>query len=180
MASRTISSHRWPWWRFALITVPLVVLAGNLSGYLSNSGFGNPWFDAVEKPSFMPPGWVFGVAWTILYTLNGFAVALVLAAPDSRFRSLGLSAFFFQLALNYAWSPVFFGLGAIDWAFLLVIAMAVAASLTLALFWRVKRVAGLLLLPYLAWLCLATALNFEIGRLNPGADRAPLGITSVG
>ena len=72
-----------PWWKVALVTVPVIVVAGNLSGLLSNSGFGNPWFDAVRKPSFMPPGWVFGVTWTILYTLMGISVARVISAVDS-------------------------------------------------------------------------------------------------
>ena len=173
----THGRRKWRWWQMASMTVPLVVLAGNLSGYLSNSGSGNPWFDSVQKPSFMPPGWVFGVAWTALYTLLGVALAIVLVAPDTRARQMGLTLFFVQLALNYLWSPVFFGAGAIDWAFVIIIAMAAGAGVALSFFWRVNRVAGLLLLPYLAWLCLATALNFEIGRLNPGADRAPLGIT---
>jgi tryptophan-rich sensory protein len=171
------ASDKPPWWKAALLTVPLVVGLGSLSGYLSNSGFGNPWFDAVEKPGFMPPGWVFGATWTLLYTAMGIAVALVLTAPASRARRLGLLLFTAQLALNYAWSPIFFGAGAIDWAFLVIMAMNVLVTATIISFWRVKRVAGLLLLPYLAWLCLATALNHEVGVLNPGADRAPLGIT---
>jgi tryptophan-rich sensory protein len=175
----TQASTRTTWWKVALLTVPAIVVAGNLSGYLSNSGFSNPWFDAVEKPSFMPPGWVFGAAWTTLYTLMGISLALVITAPDSAWRRRGIAIFLVQLALNYLWSPVFFGMGAIDWGIIIIIGMAVSLCLTISLFWRVNRVAALLLLPYLAWLCLATALNFEIGRLNPGADRAPLGITSV-
>ena len=91
--------------------------------------------------------------------------------------TVGLLLFFAQLALNYAWSPIFFGAGAIDWAFLTIMAINILVTATLISFWRVKRVAGLLLLPYLAWLCLATALNHEVGVLNPGADKAPLGIT---
>jgi translocator protein len=165
------------WWKIALLTVPLIAGLGSLSGYLSNSGFGNPWFDAVEKPGFMPPGWVFGAAWTTLYTLMGIALALVIAAPDGPGRRRALLLFGLQLALNYAWSPVFFGAGAIDGAFLLILALDLAVLATFLAFLRVRRVAGLLLLPYLAWLSLATALNYEIGRLNPGADRAPLGIT---
>ena len=171
------ASPRRTWWKVALLTVPAIVVAGNLSGYLSNSGFSNPWFDAVEKPSFMPPGWVFGAAWTTLYTLMGISLALVIAAPDSAWRRRGITFFLVQLALNYLWSPVFFGAAAIDWGIVIIIAMAVALCLTISLFWRVNRVAALLLLPYLAWLCLATALNIEIGRLNPGVDSAPLGIT---
>lgn len=172
------ATDRRSWWKVALVTVPVIVVAGNLSGLLSNSGFGNPWFDAVEKPSFMPPGWAFGVAWTILYALMGLSLAMVIAAADSGLRRRAILFFVAQLALNFAWSPVFFGAGAVDWAFLIVLAMAALLIVTIALFWRVKRVAALLLLPYLAWLCLATALTYEIGRLNPGADRAPLGITS--
>jgi tryptophan-rich sensory protein len=172
------ATDRRRWWKVALVTVPVIVVAGNLSGLLSNSGFGNPWFDAVEKPSFMPPGWVFGVAWTILYALMGLSLAMVVAAADSGLRRRAILFFVAQLVLNLAWSPVFFGAGAVDWAFLIVLAMAALLIVTVALFWRVKRVAALLLLPYLAWLCLATALTYEIGRLNPGADRAPLGITS--
>ncbi len=169
--------ERKAWWRYALVTVPVIVGLGSLSGYLSNSGFGNPWFDAVEKPGFMPPGWVFAVTWPTLYALMAVALALVLASPDSRPRRLGMALFAVQLPLNYAWSPIFFGAGAIDWAFFVIMAMNVAVTATIIAFWRVKRVAGALLLPYLAWLCLATALNHEVGALNPGADRAPLGIT---
>lgn len=171
------ATERKVWWKVALLTVPLIVVLGNLSGFLSNSGFGNPWFDAVRKPSFMPPGWVFGVVWTILYALMGIAVAIVISSSSSMLRSRALAFFTAQLTLNYLWSPVFFGAGAIDLGFLLIVAMVVLVIVTTSLFWRVERVAALLLLPYLAWLCLATALNFEIGRLNPGADRAPLGIT---
>jgi tryptophan-rich sensory protein len=177
LASRAPDSTAW--WKVALLTVPLIVTLGSLSGYLSNSGFSNSWFDAVQKPSFMPPGWVFGATWTILYALMGVAVAMVLTAPDSTPRRRGLLLFFAQLALNYAWSPIFFGAGAIDWAFLTIMAINILVTATLISFWRVKRVAGLLLLPYLAWLCLATALNHEVGVLNPGADKAPLGITGV-
>ena len=167
----------WKWWQVALISVPAIVLLGSLSGYLSNSGFSNSWFARIEKPGFMPPGWVFGVTWTTLYTLMGIAIALVVTAPETPSRRLGIRLFFAQLALNYLWSPVFFGAAAIDWAFLIIMAMNVLVTATIIAFWRTKAVAGALLLPYLAWLCLATTLNWEIGRLNPGADRAPLGIT---
>ena len=64
--------------RHYLVTVVLGL--GSLSGYFSNSGYGNPWFDALEKPSFIPPGWVFGAAWTTLYTLMGISLALVIYA----------------------------------------------------------------------------------------------------
>jgi tryptophan-rich sensory protein len=171
--------HGRPWWKVALITAPVIVIAGSLVGYLSNSGFSNSWYVPLEKPSFQPPGWAFGVVWTILYALMGVATAIVLTSPPSRPRTRGLVLFAVQLGLNFAWSPTFFGAGAIDWAFLIILAMNVVVTATIVAFWRVRPLAGLLLLPYLAWLCLATALNHETGRLNPGADRAPLGITGA-
>ncbi|URD61751.1 tryptophan-rich sensory protein [Sphingomonas sp. KRR8] len=165
------------WWKFALVAVPAIVVAGSAIGYLANSGFSNNWYAPLEKPSIQPPGWAFGVVWTTLYTFMGIAVALILSLPASRQRSLALTLFAVQLALNFAWSPVFFGGGFIDWAFLIILAMNVLVTATIIAFWPLNRVAALLLVPYLAWLCLATVLNHETGRLNPGADRAPLGIT---
>ena len=166
-----------PWWKLALVTAPAIVVLGSLSGYLSQSGFENSWYAPLDKPSFQPPGWAFGVVWTILYALMGVALALVLAAPPSKPRRRGLVLFFAQLLLNYSWSPVFFGAGMIDIGFLIIMVMNVLVTATIIAFWRMKPLAGLLLLPYLAWLCLATVLNHETGRLNPAADRAPLGIT---
>lgn len=165
------------WWKVALVTVPAIVLLGSLSGYLSQSGFENNWYAPLAKPSFQPPGWAFGVVWTVLYALMGIALALVWSARPSKPRSRGLALFAVQLVLNYSWSPVFFGGGMIDVAFLIIMAMNVLVTATIIAFWRVKPLAGILLLPYLLWLCLATALNHETGRLNPGADCAPLGIT---
>jgi tryptophan-rich sensory protein len=167
------------WWRIALVTVPVVLGLGMLSGWLSNSGFSNGWFVRLDKPAFMPPGWVFGAVWTLLYTLMGIALALVIAAPQSAARRLGLALFAAQLLLNFAWSPTFFGGGMIDAGMLIILALDLLVAALIVVFWRTSPLAGALLLPYLAWLCLASALNWEIGRLNPGADTAPLGITGA-
>ena len=167
------------WWKIALVTVPALVLAGSASGWLSGSGYGNPWFDQLVKPSFMPPGWVFGAAWTTLYTLMGVALAMILAEPDSKLRRTALALFGVQLALNFGWSPFFFGGRMIDLALVIIVLMLLSAAGAANLFRRIRPVAGWLLLPYLLWLCLATALNYETGRLNPGADAAPLGITGA-
>ena len=164
------------WWKIALVTVPVLVVAGSAIGYLSNSGFSNAWYVPLDKPSFQPPGWAFGVVWTTLYTFMGIALALILAQPASRQRSLALTLFIVQLLLNWAWSPTFFGAGFIEGAFLVILALDVLVTAAIIAIWPLNRVAALLLVPYLAWLCLATALNYETGRLNPGADKAPLGI----
>jgi tryptophan-rich sensory protein len=166
-------------WKMALITVPAIVIIGSLMGYLSNSGFDNSWYAVLKKPSFQPPAWMFGVVWTALYTMLGLALAIVLQEPSSKQRRDALWLFGGQLALNFTWSPVFFGMHMIDVAFLIVVVMLVMAIATASLFRRLKPVAGWLMLPYLLWLCLASALNYETGRLNPYADAAPLGITGV-
>jgi len=161
---------RGEWWRYALITVPALVLLGSFSGWVSNSGYGNAWFDALEKPFLMPPGWVFGIAWTILYILLGIALAIVLAEPKSLDRRKALILFFAQLALNYAWSPIFFAAHAVSLALFTIFVMAAIAAMAARQFWNIRRVAGALMLPYLAWLCFAAALNAAIDRLNPGAS----------
>ena len=156
--------------RYALVTVPLVLLLGTVSGRLSNSGYGNRWFDSLAKPDFMPPGWVFGAAWTILYILLGVALALLLHARGARGRGRAIGLFLFQLVLNFAWSPVFFGLHQPTTALSIVAAMVVGTVALIVVAWRVRPFAGALLLPYLAWLLFATALNFQIVSLNPDAE----------
>jgi tryptophan-rich sensory protein len=156
--------------RWCLVTVPAVLLLGTLSGRAANSGYGNPWFDALVKPEAMPPGWMFGVAWSILYILLGIALAMILNARGARGRPLALAFFFVQLLLNYAWSPVFFAMHQVGTALLLIGAILVLAMIAAFLFARIRRAAGLLMLPYLAWLGFASYLNYEIMVLNPGAE----------
>ncbi len=156
--------------RYALVTVPLVLLLGTLSGRMANSGFGNPWFAALVKPEAMPPGWMFGLAWTILYILLGLALAMVLHARGARGRGAALGFFIAQLLLNYAWSPVFFAFHQVRLALVVILAMLVLAGIAAYLFGRIRRAAGLLMLPYLAWLCFAAFLNYQVMALNPQAE----------
>jgi tryptophan-rich sensory protein len=158
--------------RWALVTVPLILLLGTFSGVAANSGYGNPWFAALRKPVFMPPAWTFPVAWTLLYIALGLALALILHARGARGRPLALTLFFLQLALNFAWSPLFFAAHKVSLAFEMIVAMVVLAAVAAFLFSRIRRVAGLLMLPYLAWLLFAGALNHAIGNLNPEAELA--------
>jgi tryptophan-rich sensory protein len=158
--------------RWALATVPLILLLGTLSGVAAGSASDNPWFAALRKPGFMPPGWAFPVAWTILYILLGLALALILHARGARGRPLAIGLFVVQLLLNYAWSPLFFAAHKVSLAFWVIVAMLAVAAITAWLFFRIRRAAGLLMLPYLAWLVFAGALNHGIERLNPGAELA--------
>jgi len=166
-------------WKKALITGPAIVAVGSLMGLVSNSGFANRWYADLVKPAFQPPGWAFGVVWTSLYTMLGIALAAVWNEPPSKLRRDALWLFGGQLVLNFAWSPLFFGMHMVDVALIVILVMLLMAAVAANYFRRLRPLAGWLLLPYLLWLCLATALNYETGRLNPGADAAPLGITGA-
>lgn len=159
--------------RIALITVPATVLLGTLSGILSNSGYGNAWFRSLDLPSFMPPSWAFPVAWTILYIMLGLSLAMLIHARGARRRGLALALFIAQLAVNYAWSPVFFGMQQVTLGLILIAVMIVLTAALIALSWRIRTAAALLLLPYLAWLCFAFALNYSVMANN--AEVAPAG-----
>ncbi len=160
---------RWSFARWALIAVPLIVLLGVASGRIANSGYGNPWFDALAKPDIMPPGWAFGAAWTLLYIMMGLALAVILNARRAAGRGIAIALFVGQFLLNLSWSPIFFAAHQIGTAFWVIIAMLVLAVATTVAFWRVRPGAALLMLPYLAWLCFAATLNYQIDRLNPDA-----------
>ena len=163
------------WGKTAVVCVIAIEALGGLSGWISNSGYGNAWFDALRKPSFMPPGAAFGIVWPILYALLGIALAMILAEPQSPLRKAALTLFFVQLALNFAWSPIFFTLHDIGLANIVIFAMAAIAAAAAGQFYRLRRAAGLLMVPYLAWLIFAAMLNSTIQGLNPGAGTSLLG-----
>lgn len=156
--------------RWAMVTVPLILLLGFASGRTAPSGDENAWFMALEKPAIMPPGWAFPLAWSVLYILMGLALAIVINARGSRKRAPALILFVVQLLLNLAWTPVFFGLHQVVTALVIIAALIVSVALTIRLFWQVRRTAGLLLLPYLAWICFAFVLLYQIHQRNPDAQ----------
>jgi benzodiazapine receptor len=155
--------------RYALVTVPAILLLGTLSGRMSGSGYGNAWFDALTKPGFMPPGWVFGAAWTILYILIGLALALILHARGARGRGIAIAVFAAQLVLNFAWSPIFFAMHRVGLALAVVLAMLLLAGAATLLFARIRTTAAWLMVPYVAWLVFASLLTWQIFELNPYA-----------
>ena len=165
----SISSTAKPARRIALITVPVILAVGFLAGQLSNSGYGNDWFDALAKPSAMPPGWAFGAAWSVLYMLLGIVMAIVLAAAPSKMRTLALTLFLAQLSLNFCWSPIFFGAHQIELGLATIIAILLLSLVAARCIAEISRAAACLMVPYLAWLGFAVYLNFEIWRLNPSA-----------
>ena len=157
--------------RWALFVVPAVLLLGFISGRVGGDA-SDPWFVALDKPAIFPPPGVFGVVWPILYTVMGLAAAMVCAAWGSRYRLPAILAFALQLLVNLTWSPVFFGEHEITLSLYIILVLDGAVLVTVVLFWKVRRTAALLLLPYLGWILFATVLNYEFLRLNPDADGA--------
>ena len=124
------------------------------------------WYPTIRKPSWTPPNWLFAPVWTALYTAMAVAAWLVWrrAGWDGARTALGL--FFVQLALNWAWSFIFFGAKQTGWGAVEIVILWVAIAATVVAFWPHSRVAGGLMLPYLAWVSYAAALNIFIWSLN--------------
>lgn len=164
------SQLRMSFLRWALFVVPAIMFVGFLSGAVSGSGEENAWFAELIKPDAQPPGWVFGVAWTVLYFMIAIAFSMVLHARGARSRGLAIGLFLAQFVLNLIWSPIFFGRHQVTTAFYLILLILVLAIATTMVFGRIRKAAAWLMVPYLAWLSFASILNFQIDKLNPDAE----------
>ena len=128
-----------------------------------------PWYERLEKPSWTPPNWVFPVAWITLYVLMSFAAARVAPQEGSQYAMAFWAA---QIAVNAIWTPVFFGLRRLKEAFPIILCLWVLVASAMVAHWRIDWIAGLALLPYLAWVTIAAALNYQVWKLNP--DVSPI------
>lgn len=124
------------------------------------------WYSSLAKPPWNPPSWLFGPVWTLLYAMMAVAAWLVWREGGWKAQGRALGLYLAQWALNALWTPLFFGLRRPGLAFAEIIALDAAVLLTLAAFWRAKRLSGLLLVPYMLWVAFATVLNMVIWRLN--------------
>lgn len=168
IASR--SQLRMSYLRWALFTVPLVLLLGLASGRMSGSGYLNRWFAALEKPDIMPAAWVFGAVWPLLYLMLGLALAMLLHARGARFRGIAVILFLFLLALLFTWPPLFFAAHQITAALYLIVCIFAVGIATILLLARIRPGAAALMLPFLLWIGFAAYLNYEIRRLNPNSE----------
>ena len=136
------------------------------AGAFFTAGSVNQWYPLLHKPAWTPPSWLFGPVWTILYLMMSVAAWLIWRSRgwDEARGALGL--FLFQLALNAAWSPLFFGFKSSLAGLLDIVPLWAAILLTLLSFWKISTFAGVLLLPYWLWVTFATALNFAIWKMN--------------
>ena len=125
------------------------------------------WYAGLQKPVFTPPSWVFGPVWTVLYVLMGISLWLVIREGwQSRSSRIGVALFIVQLAANVGWSVIFFGLHMLAAAFVEVLVLFCLIAATMAVFLKISRTAGLLLVPYLCWTAFASFLTGMVWVLN--------------
>jgi len=168
IASR--SQLRLAFLRWAMVTIPFMLLLGFASARIAPAGHANPWYVALVKPANTPPDWAFPVAWTALYVLMGLALAMILHARGSTLRGPAILCFALQLAANLSWAPLFFGAHQVHTALIVTLVMFALALITTGLFSRIRVTAALLMLPYLAWIGFAGYLTAQIHELNPHAE----------
>jgi len=146
------------------IAIPLAV--GAIGGYFTSSSV-NDWFTTLSKPPFNPPGWVFMPVWTTLYILMGIAFYIVWKSNANRKEKYTANTFYWlQLFLNFLWSLIFFYFWQPGFALIDIVLLLIMIAATIYSFSKISKTAAWLLVPYLCWVAFATALNFEIWRLN--------------
>ena len=151
-------------WRSLAALIIGTVWPGALVGFLTQQD--SSFYEGLNKPVFAPPGWLFPVAWAVLYTAMATAMWFVLREKGrDRFILLGL--YIVQLAVNLLWPWLFFVQKALGLAFFWLVLLWTLVLIMLYQFFRESRVAGWLILPYQLWLTFAAVLNFVLARLNP-------------
>lgn len=148
------------------ISILIPVLVGAVAGIFTSSAV-DGWYAVANKPWFNPPNWIFAPVWTILYIMMGIALFLVWRADaDKTIKQTAIILFVFQLALNFAWSFIFFKLQQPGWAFAEIIVMWLLILLTIIWFGKISAAAAWLLVPYISWVSFAAVLNYSIWKLN--------------
>ncbi len=153
-----------------LVRLIVAVLVCQLVGVLG-SIFTVPsiptWYASINKPAFIPPNWIFAPVWTTLFALMGIAAFLVwergIKKPEVK---SALMVFGVQLALNLLWSVLFFGLQAPLYALIEIVILWLAILWTIIRFYRISKLAGWLLVPYILWVSFASFLNLSVWWLN--------------
>lgn len=145
------------------ILIPLLI--GFLGGIITSSSV-RSWYKTLNKPSFNPPNWLFSPVWTILFILIGISFYLVWKKNFGNNRNIAIGVFLFQIILNFLWSLLFFGLRNPLFALIEIVILWIVILINTITFYRISKVAGILLIPYLIWVSFATILNYFIFKLN--------------
>lgn len=150
-----------------IVAMIISFIPGVVGGMFSPHGASDVWYNALNKSVLTPDGWVFGVAWGILYALLGVALFLVMRNDKTRHsKTRAYSLFFVQMVLNALWSYAFFGAHMAGWALIVLIALICVAILMMRAFRPFSRAAAGLVWPYIIWMIFATYLNISIMWLN--------------
>ncbi len=155
-----------PGWSVYVVIIMLTILAA-AAGSIASIGVPE-FYTALKRPTWAPPPWLFGPAWTILYTLMAIAACLVVKAKGWQASKGALALYFFQLVLNGLWTWLFFRWRLGGLATFEIAIMWIAIGLTVYAFWKIRPLAGALLLLYWAWVSFASVLSFSTWQLNPG------------
>jgi tryptophan-rich sensory protein len=147
------------------VLIAICLGAGGL-GAIATTPEIDGWYRSLAKPTWNPPDSVFGPVWTTLFVMMAIAAWLVWKPAGVKAAATPLALFASQLVLNVAWSWIFFGMHQPGWAFVEIVALWMAIVATTVAFFRRSKVAGCLLVPYLAWVSFAAVLNFTIWMLN--------------
>jgi translocator protein len=148
-----------------IVSLVLTLGVGAVAGIFTGSAIPN-WYATLNRPSFAPPNWLFGPAWTFLYIMMGISLFLVWKSAPDKARDTALIIFGVQLLLNFAWSFIFFYFKELGWALVEIVLMWLAIVAMLIAFHKVNPWAAYINIPYLMWVTFATALNAGFWKLN--------------
>lgn len=145
------------------LAIPLLI--GFIAGFLTRQGTENFALN-VKQPPFTPPAVLFPIVWTILYALMGFSAYIIESSPQTPQRNRALVLYYIQLFFNFLWSFIFFNFNNYLAAFVWIFALLILIIATTIEFYKIKPIAGYLMIPYIVWVSLAAVLNFSIYLLN--------------
>ena len=152
-------------WKTLILAIAIPLIVGGLSALITMDSMGL--FDTVDKPPLSPPAWLFPVVWTALYILMGIASYIVFEkTADMVEKSKALRVYFLQLAFNFLWSVFFFNFELYLFSFFWLLALWVLIIVTAVRFYRISKVSGYLMIPYILWVTFAGYLNLGIAILN--------------
>ena len=160
----SVTAPKYPWLGLIVLLVVCFAAAG-IGGAVTTPKIAT-WYAALAKPSWNPPNWIFGPVWSVLYLCMAIAAWLVWRQGGVAGAATPLVLFAVQLVLNLAWSWLFFGFQNPGLAFVDIVLLWAAIAATMVAFWFRSAIAGILFVPYLAWVSFAAVLNFVVWRLN--------------
>ena len=152
-------------WKEVIISLIIPLAVGGVSGFLNRDSMKS--FESLNQPPLSPPGWLFPVVWTILYTLMGIASYLIYTsyAPKGKKKN-ALTAYGVQLFFNFVWSFLFFNFGLYTFSFIWILILLALIILTAVLFSKISKPAAYLMIPYILWVSFAAYLNLGVAILN--------------